>query len=88
MSVEIHQVWREYRATPSPELRNRLVMQYAPLVKYVAGRVRTGLPQSVDPNDLVSEGVFGLIDAIDKFDTWAADWSSRPTLDARGSRAR
>lgn len=68
MSVEIHQVWREYRETRSPELRNRLVVQYAPLVKYVAGRVRSGLPQSVDPNDLVSEGIFGLIDAIDKFD--------------------
>jgi RNA polymerase sigma factor for flagellar operon FliA len=61
-------MWREYRATGSPELRNRLVLQYAPLVKYVAGRVRSGLPQTVDPNDLVSEGVFGLMDAIDKFD--------------------
>jgi RNA polymerase sigma factor for flagellar operon FliA len=68
VSVEIGEVWRQYRETGSPELRNRLVMQYAPLVKYVAGRVRSGLPQSVDPNDLVSEGVFGLIDAIEKFD--------------------
>jgi len=66
--VEISEVWREYRATGSPELRNRLVMQYAPLVKYVAGRVRSGLPQTVDPGDLVSEGVFGLMDAIEKFD--------------------
>jgi RNA polymerase sigma factor for flagellar operon FliA len=68
VSVDISAVWREYRTTRSPELRNRLVVQYAPLVKYVAGRVRSGLPQSVDPNDLVSEGIFGLIDAIDKFD--------------------
>lgn len=68
MSVEVNELWREYRATGSPELRNRLVMQYAPLVKYVAGRVRSGLPQTVDPNDLVSEGVFGLMDAIEKFD--------------------
>jgi RNA polymerase sigma factor for flagellar operon FliA len=43
-------------------------MQYAPLVKYVAGRVRSGLPQTVDVADLVSEGVFGLMDAIEKFD--------------------
>jgi RNA polymerase sigma factor for flagellar operon FliA len=68
MSVETHELWREYRATGSPALRNRLVMQYAPLVKYVAGRVRSGLPQTVDVADLVSEGVFGLMDAIDKFD--------------------
>ena len=68
MAVEVGELWREYRASRSPELRNRLVMQYAPLVKYVAGRVRSGLPSSVDPNDLVSDGVFGLIDAIDKFD--------------------
>jgi RNA polymerase sigma factor for flagellar operon FliA len=65
---DISEIWREYRATGSPELRNRLVLQYAPLVKYVAGRVRSGLPQTVDAADLVSEGVFGLIDAIDKFD--------------------
>ncbi|MGQ0626182.1 MAG: FliA/WhiG family RNA polymerase sigma factor [Sporichthyaceae bacterium] len=68
MSVEISAVWQEFKATGSPELRNRLVLQYAPLVKYVAGRVRSGLPSTVDTNDLISDGVFGLIDAIDKFD--------------------
>jgi RNA polymerase sigma factor for flagellar operon FliA len=67
--VDIRDVWTEFKATGSPELRNRLVLQYAPLVKYVAGRLRSGLPQNVDTNDLVSEGVFGLIDAIEKFDT-------------------
>jgi RNA polymerase sigma factor FliA len=66
--VDISEVWTEFKATGSPELRNRLVVQYAPLVKYVAGRLRSGLPQNVDTNDLVSEGVFGLIDAIEKFD--------------------
>src|SRR4029450_8416942 len=50
------------------ELRNRLVVQYSPLVKYVAGRVRSGLPQSVEQSDLISEGVIGLIDAIDRFE--------------------
>ncbi len=68
MAVETMQLWQDYRATGSPALRNRLVMQYAPLVKYVAGRVRSGLPQTVDVADLVSEGVFGLMDAIEKFD--------------------
>ena len=67
--MDISDVWVEFKATGSPELRNRLVLQYAPLVKYVAGRLRSGLPQNVDTNDLVSEGVFGLIDAIEKFDT-------------------
>ena len=43
-------------------------MQYSPLVKYVAGRVRSGLPQSVEQSDLISEGVIGLIDAIDRFE--------------------
>jgi RNA polymerase sigma factor for flagellar operon FliA len=64
----IEELWAQYKASGDPELRNRLLMQYAPLVKYVAGRVRSGLPQTVDQADLVSEGIFGLADAIDKFD--------------------
>ena len=51
-----------------PGLRNRLVLQYAPLVKYVAGRLRTRMPDSVDPDDLVSDGVLGLMDAIERFE--------------------
>ncbi|MDP2775964.1 MAG: FliA/WhiG family RNA polymerase sigma factor [Nocardioides sp.] len=61
-------LWLEFKSSPSEELRNRLVLQYSPLVKYVAGRVRSGLPASVDSADLVSEGVIGLMDAIDKYD--------------------
>ncbi len=71
MSVEVESVddlWRRYKASGAPELRNQLVLQYSPLVKYVAGRVRSGLPQTVESADLVSEGVIGLMDAIDKFD--------------------
>lgn len=64
----VAELWTQYKATGDVELRNRLVVQHAPLVKYVVGRVRAGLPQNVDWNDLVSEGVVGLIDAIDKFD--------------------
>jgi RNA polymerase sigma factor FliA len=62
------EVWRGYRETGDLELRNRLVLRYSPLVKYVAGRVRPGLPASVDMADLLSDGVLGLMDAIEKFD--------------------
>lgn len=61
-------LWAQFAAEPTTELRNRLVLQYSPLVKYVAGRVRAGLPPSVESADLVSEGVIGLMDAIDKFE--------------------
>jgi RNA polymerase sigma factor for flagellar operon FliA len=61
-------LWRSYKESGDQEARNRLVLQYSPLVKYVAGRVRSGLPASVDQNDLISDGVIGLMDAIDKFD--------------------
>lgn len=64
----IDDLWTQYKSTGDLELRNRLVLHYSPIVKYVAGRVAVGLPASVDRNDLVSDGVFGLIDAIDKFD--------------------
>ena len=61
-------LWKEYQQTGDPNLRNRLVMQYAPLVKYVAGRMRTRLTDSVDQDDLVSDGVLGLMDAVERFD--------------------
>src|SRR4029077_21093429 len=52
----------------SRDVRDQLIVHYSPLVKYVAGRVAVGLPQNVEQSDLVSYGIFGLIDAIDKFD--------------------
>jgi len=64
----VEELWQGYKATGDLELRNRLVVQYSPLVKYVAGRVRSGLPQTVEQSDLISEGVIGLIDAIDRFE--------------------
>jgi RNA polymerase sigma factor FliA len=64
----IAELWGEYKQHHTPEARERLILHYAPLVKFVAGRVASGLPQSVDQADLVSYGIFGLIDAIDKFD--------------------
>lgn len=61
-------LWRAYGERRSSALRDRLVLHYAPLVKYVAGRVGTGLPAHVDVGDLVQSGIFGLVDAIDRFE--------------------
>jgi RNA polymerase sigma factor for flagellar operon FliA len=66
--TDLDEIWLEYKAKGDPEVRDRLILQYAPLVKYVAGRIRSGLPESVDHADLVSEGVIGLMDAIEKFE--------------------
>ncbi|MEO5680390.1 MAG: RNA polymerase sigma factor WhiG, partial [Acidimicrobiales bacterium] len=65
----ISRIWDSYKRSADPAARDRLIVHYSPLVKYVAGRVASGLPQSIDQGDLVSYGIFGLIDAIDKFDT-------------------
>jgi RNA polymerase sigma factor for flagellar operon FliA len=65
---EARAIWSEYKDDPTPETREKLILHYAPLVKYVAGRVSSGLPPSVEFNDLMSYGVFGLLDAIDKYD--------------------
>jgi RNA polymerase sigma factor for flagellar operon FliA len=64
----IGELWDRYRASPARDLRDRLILHYSPLVKYVAGRVAAGLPHNVEQSDLVSYGIFGLIDAIEKFD--------------------
>jgi len=62
------QLWQEFTNNRTEAARQALILEYAPLVKYVAGRVAIGLPPNVDYDDLVSCGVFGLMDAIDKFD--------------------
>ena len=64
---EIVALWERYKTSGEPGLRDRLILQYSPLVKYVAGRVSVGLPQSIEHADLTSYGMFGLIDAIEKF---------------------
>lgn len=61
-------LWRLYREGSDRVVRDRLVMHYSPLVKYVAGRVRAGLPSSVEQDDLISDGVMGLMGAIEHFD--------------------
>jgi RNA polymerase sigma factor for flagellar operon FliA len=67
-SEQLAKMWVEYKQTRDQTLRDKLILHYSPLVKYVAGRVGVGLPQNVEQADLVSYGVFGLIDAIDKFE--------------------
>ena len=62
------ELWAEYKRTGAWDLRNKLILRYSPLVKYIAGRVSAGLPGTVELSDLVSYGIFGLIDAIEKFD--------------------
>jgi RNA polymerase sigma factor for flagellar operon FliA len=65
---DVQTLWREYRRTKDQALRDRLILTYAPLVKYVAGRLGSGLPAHVDEGDLVSYGLLGLIGAIERFD--------------------
>jgi RNA polymerase sigma factor FliA len=65
---EMQGLWREYRLNGNPALRDRLIVTYAPLVKYVAGRLGSGLPAHVDDEDLVSYGLLGLIGAIERYD--------------------
>ncbi|MCL2175988.1 MAG: RNA polymerase sigma factor WhiG [Treponema sp.] len=62
------ELWLQYRKTRDPAIREAFIKQYAPLVKYVAGKVSVGMPNNVEFDDLVGYGVFGLIDAIEKYD--------------------
>jgi len=65
---ETQTLWLEYRRTNDQAIRDRLILTYAPLVKYVAGRLGSGLPAHVDEGDLVSYGLLGLIGAIERYD--------------------
>jgi RNA polymerase sigma factor for flagellar operon FliA len=65
--MDVQSVWREYKKTKCPELKNRLIQQYLPLVKYTAERVWAKLPDEVEVDDLYSAGVFGLMAAVDGF---------------------
>ncbi len=66
--TDISQVWRDYRAEPTTERRNRLIENYLNLVRYNAERIWARLPDGVDLDDLISAGIFGLMDAIEAFD--------------------
>ncbi len=62
-------IWQAYNKSKDPELKEKLILEYAPLVKLVAGRINMHVGQYVEFEDLTSYGIFGLIDAIDKFDS-------------------
>ena len=64
--LEMH--WNRWLRRKNSSARDHLIVHYSPLVKFVAGRVGAGLPSSVDPGDLIGSGVFGLIDAIERFE--------------------
>ena len=65
---DLQELWDSFKSTSDTVARDGLILHYSALVKFVAGRLRAGLPRSVDPQDLILYGTFGLIDAIDKFD--------------------
>src|SRR5689334_4322017 len=67
-AIELRDLWRRYKSTGDDRARERLVVAYAPLVKYVAGRMGSGLPAHVEEADLISYGLIGLISAIERFD--------------------
>lgn len=68
MDADVAELWERYRSNGDPDAREGLILTYAPLVKYVAGRVSVSLPDTIEHTDLVSYGMFGLMDAIERFD--------------------
>ena len=67
-AVELKELWRRYKETGDQRAREQLVLAFSPLVKYVAGRMSTGLPAHVEESDLISYGLLGLISAIERFE--------------------
>jgi RNA polymerase sigma factor for flagellar operon FliA len=67
-AIELRDLWRRYKTTGDTRAREDLVVAYSPLVKYVAGRMASGLPAHVDEADLISYGLVGLINAIERFE--------------------
>ncbi len=64
----VQNLWAEYRENRRADIREKLIEQYLPLVKLVAGRIAIGLPQHIDKDDLISNGFFGLLEAIERYD--------------------
>jgi RNA polymerase sigma factor for flagellar operon FliA len=67
-AIELKDMWRRYKSSGDERARERLVVAYSPLVKYVSGRMASGLPAHVDEADLISYGLVGLINAIERFE--------------------
>ena len=85
-TAEKEQLWAEFLKKPTAELREKIILEYAPLVKIVAGRLSMYLGYNVEYDDLVGYGIFGLIDAIDKFElTKGVKFETYASLRIRGS---
>src|SRR5215207_7418578 len=67
-AIELRDLWRRFKASGDVHARERLVVAYSPLVKYVSGRMASGLPAHVEESDLISYGLVGLINAIERFE--------------------
>src|SRR3989454_2078617 len=67
-ALDLKELWSRYKETGDQHAREQLVLAFSPLVKYVAGRMSTGLPAHVEESDLISYGLLGLISAIERFD--------------------
>jgi len=82
----MEKVWGVYAKTKDPDLREKIILEYAPLIKFVAARLCAHIGQHVDYEDMLSYGVFGLIDAIDKFDhTKGVKFETYASLRVRGA---
>lgn len=80
------ELWQEYKANKKFEIRERLIIKYAPLVKYIAGRIAINTPPQVEFDDLVSFGILGLIDAIEKYDPkTGANFKTYATVRIKGA---
>ena len=66
--IDEDELWKNFVKTNDQKVRDYFVVKYAPLVKYVAGKISMSMPQNVEFEDLIAYGIFGLIDAINKFD--------------------
>jgi len=85
-ATDVGDVWARYKAAPTPEDREVLIVAHIPLVRYVASRMMPSLHSSVERQDLVSYGMFGLMDAIEKFDlTAGVKFSTFATYRIRGA---
>jgi len=83
---KIAEVWKQYSETKDPEIREKLILEYSYLVKYIAGRLNIYFGSNVDYDDLVGYGIFGLIDAIDKYDIYkGVKFETYASLRIRGS---
>lgn len=68
MSFQLDPLWDKYKSSPDAKIKEQIILKYANLVKFVAGRLMITLPPSVESDDLESAGIMGLIDAIDRYD--------------------